>query len=332
MSLISRNRNASMSFSRRQLLRRAVLAAASGAALHAIAGPAIAADPTTQADSPAPPPGAIDAHVHVWTPDVKRYPLAAGFTLADMQPPSFTPAQLLAEARPAGVSRVVLIQMNFYGFDNRYMLDAIRDFPGVFSGVATIDEQATGLRETMRKLKGQGVRGFRIHPGKLPVEGWLFNPAMESFWKLGADEHLAMCALVNPEALEPIDRMCARYPQTPVVIDHFARIGVDGTVREADVERLCRLARHPSTYVKVSAYYALGKKQTPYTDLGPMIQRLLAAFGRERLMWATDCPYQVQGGHTYRDSIELIRSRLDFLTPLDKQWLLEKTAQRVFFA
>jgi predicted TIM-barrel fold metal-dependent hydrolase len=249
-----------------------------------------------------------------------------------MQPPSFTPDQLLAEARPAGVSRVVLIQMNFYEFDNRYMLDAIRDFPGVFSGVATIDEQAVGLRDTMRKLKGQGVRGFRIHPGKLPVEGWLFNPAMESFWKLGADENLAMCALVNPEALEHIDRMCVRYPKTPVVIDHFARIGIDGTVRDADVERLCRLARHPQSFVKVSAYYALGKKQAPYTDLGPMIKRLLAAFGRERLMWATDCPYQVQGGHTYRDSIELIRGRLDFLTSLDKQWLLEKTAQRVFFA
>jgi predicted TIM-barrel fold metal-dependent hydrolase len=331
MPRIAQDRYASIGFSRRQLLRRAALLATGGAALHAAAEPGISAEPDA-ADVPPPPPGAIDAHVHVWTPDVKRYPLAKGFSVADMQPPSFTPDQLLAEARPAGVSRVVLIQMNFYGFDNSYMLEAIRDYPGVFSGVATIDEQAPGLHETMLKLKGQGVRGFRIHPGKLPVEGWLFNSAMESFWKLGADENLAMCALVNPEALEPIDRMCARFPKTPVVIDHFARIGVDGTVRDADVERLCHLARHPNTFVKVSAYYALGKKQAPYTDLGPMIQRLLAAFGRERLMWATDCPYQVQGGHTYRDSIELIRSRLDFLTPLDKQWLLEKTAQRVFFA
>src|SRR5689334_3844739 len=51
----------------------------------------------------------IDAHSHVWTDDVARYPLAQGFSKADMQPPSFTPHELLAQARPCGVSRVVLI-------------------------------------------------------------------------------------------------------------------------------------------------------------------------------------------------------------------------------
>ena len=82
----------------------------------------------------------------------------------------------------------------------------------------------------------------------------------------------------------------------------------------------------------MSAFYALGKKHAPYTDLGPMIRRLLSAFGPERLMWATDCPFQVENGHTYRDSIDLIRERLDFLTASDRKWLLGGTAQRVFFS
>ena len=141
-----------------------------------------------------------------------------------------------------------------------------------------------------------------------------------------------MCALVNPEALAPLDKMCERFPETPVVIDHFARIGIDGTIRDSDVDNLCRLARHKNVNVKVSAFYALGKKQSPYTDLAPMIRRLVGAFGRERLMWASDCPFQVVEGHNYRDSIELVRSRLDFLTDDDRAWLLGKTAQRVFFS
>ena len=33
-----------------------------------------------------------------------------------------------------------------------------------------------------------------------------------------------------------------------------------------------------------------------------MIRTLRDAFGANRLMWATDCPYQVQDGHTYADS------------------------------
>jgi predicted TIM-barrel fold metal-dependent hydrolase len=326
--------------SRRELLKRGAILLGSAAmplAVNALSATAKQAPKNPQnqnSDAARDDPlatGAIDAHSHIWTPDVKRYPLAVGFTPAEMLPPSFTPEQLLAHARPCGVSRVVLIQMSYYGFDNRYMLAAMRDFPGVFSGVGIVDEHAARLRETMRDLKKQGVRGFRIHPGQQAVDRWLFSPEMAAMWKVGADEQLAMCALVNPDALVPLDKMCEKFPATPVVIDHFARIGVDGMVRDSDVDHLCRLARHENTHVKVSAFYALGHKKSPYTDLAPMILRLRNAFGAERLMWATDCPYQVQQGHTYLDSIELIRSRLDFLSPDDRLWLLRKTAQRVFF-
>jgi hypothetical protein len=49
-------------------------------------------------------------------------------------------------------------------------------------------------------------------------------------------------------------------------------------------------------------------------------------------MWATDGPWQMMDGHTYRDSIDLIRVRLDFLTDRDRQWILRDTARKVFFA
>ncbi len=276
--------------------------------------------------------GAIDAHVHVWTPDTVKYPLAAGFRREEMTPPSFTPEQLFAQARPCGVARVVLVQMSFYGFDNSYMLDSIRMFPGVFSGIAVIDDSAADPAAEMRRLKKLGVRGFRIYPRGLPSERWLDGTGMAQMWQCGAEENLAMCCLVNPSELPAIDRMCEKHPDTQVVIDHCGRLGMKGPIRDEDLAQLCRLARHKHAYVKVSAFYALGKKTAPYTDLGPMIRRLRDAFGAERLMWATDGPYQVQGEHTYRDSIELVRSRLDFLTPDDRQWMLRKAAERVFFA
>lgn len=301
-------------------------AAAGGAALigNGMALPAAAADqPPVDNDA------AIDAHVHVWTPDTQKYPLAPGYKREDMQPPSFTPEELLQHARPAGVGRIVLIQMSFYGFDNSYMLDSMRRFPGVFSGVAVIDEDSQPA-ETMRKLKAQGVRGFRILPGKRPVETWLDGEGMAAMWKCGAEEGLAMCHLINPNSLPAVDRMCRRFPDTPVVIDHFARIGVSGTINDDELKSLCDLARHKQVKVKVSAFYALGKKKPPYTDLLPMIRRLLDAYGPERLMWATDCPYQVQDEHTYKASIELVRDHLK-LSPGDRDWLLRKTAESVFF-
>lgn len=281
------------------------------------------------ADEPDPASGLIDAHVHVWTPDVNRYPLAAGFRADQMAPASFTPEELLAHARPCGVTRIVLVQMSFYGFDNTYMLETMRRFPGVFGGIAVIDENDAPA-DAMGKLKLQGVRGFRIRPVDGSVDRWLVTPGMQVMWRCGAEQNLAMCCLINPDALPGLDAMCEKFPETPVVVDHFARIGIDGQIREADLSALCRLARHRHTYVKISAYYALGRKQPPYLDLAPMIRRLYEAFGPKRLMWATDCPYQVQE-HKYDDSLALVRDKLDFVSAADREWLLKKTAQGLFF-
>ena len=71
-------------------------------------------------------PGYIDAHVHVWTSDTKKYPLAPECRREQMQPPDFPPEELLSHAQPCGVSRIVLIQMSYYGYDNSYMLDSMR--------------------------------------------------------------------------------------------------------------------------------------------------------------------------------------------------------------
>src|SRR5262245_48443272 len=64
----------------------------------------------------------IDAHVHVWTPDTGHYPLAEGFKKSDMKPPSFTPEDLFKHTKPAGVDRVNLIQMSYYGFEKPYTI------------------------------------------------------------------------------------------------------------------------------------------------------------------------------------------------------------------
>lgn len=155
---------------------------------------------------------------------------------------------------------------------------------------------------------------------------------MKEMWKCGASEGLAMCHLIDAKFLPSIDQMCRKYPTTPVVIDHFARIGVDGKIRKSDLDNLCALAKHKTVSVKISAYYALGKKKAPYNDLSHMIRRCLDAFGPERLMWASDGPFQVVDGHEYEPSIDLIKSGLDYLTDSDRQWLLRKTAERVFFS
>lgn len=276
--------------------------------------------------------GFVDAHVHIWTPDTAAFPLAPGYQPSAMQPPSFTAEECLALARPHGVTRVVLIQMSFYRFDNRYMTDAMRRFPGVFAGVGIVDHAAPRPQDAMRELAKQGVRGFRISPGQQTVAAWLGSPGMAELWKCAADDGLALCPLVGPDALPGLAAMCRRFPRTRVVLDHFARLGVSGQFLKPDLLALEALAKFPHVHVKASAFYAFGQKRAPYLDFGPMIHRLRNSFGAQRLMWASDCPFQLRPGHTYADSLALIRDRLDFLTASDRDWMLRRTAEKVFFA
>lgn len=290
----------------------------------------------------------IDAHSHVWSPDVGRWPLAKGQTRADLKPLSFTPEELLALAEPEGVGRVVLIQHSGYHlWDNSYLIDCAaragewRDPAAAkhgqdaratrkFSIVGMIDDRTERPGEKLRELLPKGVRGLRITP-RIHGEKWLEGPGMEALWKTGGQTGQAMCCLIDPSHLARVSDMCRRHPDTPVVIDHFARVGADGTIRDSEVAALCDLAKHQRVSVKLSAYYALGKKEPPYEDLIPMIRRVVDAFGVERCMWASDAPYQVQPPNTYAASISLIRDRLSGLSAGDKEWLLRRTAERVFF-
>lgn len=275
----------------------------------------------------------VDAHVHVWTSDTQHYPLSPGFSAKkDMVPRHFTPEELFPHCRPEGVHRVVLIQMNFYTFDNRYLLDSIARYPRAFRGVAIVDETKADVCATMKSLAEQGVRGFRIYTDRARAEAWRHSDGMKKMWACAADHGWSMCLLADPEALPAVQRMCAAYPRTSVVIDHFARIGMKGPVRHSDLDRLCRLADFANTHVKISAFYALGAKKAPYADLAPMIRKLRDTYGASRLMWGSDCPFQVQNGHTYANSLALLRDRLDFLTAEDRQWMLRKTAEKVFFS
>lgn len=312
------------------LTRRRMLAATASATGCIISKSAQAAP---QADASAPDLQQhpwIDAHSHIWTHDVEKYPLANNYTVDNLKP-QFTERELLEVAHRSGVGRVVLIHHHpFYGWDNSFLVETALQYPQTFRVVGTVDNLKPQSGAQMRALHRKQVTGIRV-TSSLHKEKWL-DEGMDEMWRTAADTGQQMCCLINPDEIPQIDAMCGKHESTPVVIDHFARIGVDGEIRENDVATLCRLARHQHTAVKLSAYYALGQKKPPYLDLAPMIRRLLDAFGPERLMWASDSPYQLGGKHSYEASLALIRDRLDFLSPGDRAQLLAKTAERIFFS
>ena len=281
-------------------------------------------------------PGHIDAHAHVWSDDLAKYPLGPWATPAAMKPATFTDDELLAVAKPHGMDRIVLIQhAPLHGYDNSYILDCARKRPGTFSVVAMINERTPHLKERLRDLRDQGARGIRIGPTKhadrtLNVDppNWLKAPGMQLLWQHAAELGIAVCPLLNPDFLPSVEPMCAQHPDTIVVIDHFGRIKMDN---KQHAQWLTALAKHKNVYIKVSAFKNFGDKRAPYSDLMPLMRMVIDSFGPERLMWGSDLPYQLNDGNTYGDAVALIRDEMQELSDTDRAAILRDTAAGVFF-
>ncbi|MBC8325245.1 MAG: amidohydrolase [Verrucomicrobia subdivision 3 bacterium] len=272
--------------------------------------------------------GHIDAHSHIWTDEVNRFPLAPGKTVADLKPRTFTPETLIALGDTENVTRHVLISHGTYhGYNNDYYIHAAKKSPGVFAIVGAMDPALNHIPTRMIANRKLGITGYRILPKN--NTDWLQAAPMQTMWRTGATERIAMCPLIDPKFIAGLGPMCERFPDTPVVIDHCARID---TQHETELTQLCALAKHKNVHVKISAFYAFGAKKPPYDEQIPKVKRLFEVYGPQRLMWASDCPYQLGGENTYAASIALVRDKLDFVTAEDKRWLLRRTAEKVFFS
>ncbi|MCY3893157.1 MAG: amidohydrolase family protein [Acidimicrobiaceae bacterium] len=231
----------------------------------------------------APPPGATDAHCHIFGP-AHRFPFAseATYTPADAGIEDF---EVLQER--LGLSRAVFVQASCHGTDNAAMVDALIRGQGRYAGVAMIDESFSTA--DLGVLHDAGVRGTRFnfvaHLGGAPD--------LEVFWRLvdrvqpfGWHIVLHFDAKDLPSHAKLLDRM-----PCPYVIDHMARVDATAGLGQTPFEALLELMRDERAWVKVSGAERLTAEGTPpYDDVVPYAQALIAA-APERILWGTDWPH-----------------------------------------
>ena len=288
----------------------------------------------------------VDAHIHVWSPDFETYPLAPGFTPDDLWRPSFTPDDHFAYSQQLGKVRLNLVQMTWYGLDHSYILDLIASDPETYTGTGIIpgiaDVSLADPGKTMLALADRGIRAFRVRGGTTGrptafgrASRWLDYPGYESMFKTGAEHNLALSFLMGLQDLPDLIRMCRRFPETPIILDHLCGVRIrDGGWPEYEIRALCNMARYPRVMVKLGPFQALGNGKAPYLDLLPLIQRVVDAFGPERIMWESDSggPVWMQDpASDFAASIALIRNHAEFLSAGDKEQILFKTAADFFF-
>lgn len=281
----------------------------------------------------------VDAHIHVWSPDFERYPFAPGFEPSDPWLPSFTPDDHFACSRQLAVPvRINLVQMTWYGLDHSYILDLIESDPETFTGtgmVPAVSDVSLGAPDrAMRDLAKGGIRAFRIRGrGAQPQWGqperWLEQDGYERMFATGAEDDLALSFLIGPDDLPELGRMCARFPETPVIVDHVGGVRVrDGAIDAGQLQALLDLAEHPRVFVKLGPVHALGDGQAPFADTVPLMRTVIGAFGAGRCMWESDSggPVLMRDRQTdFVAGVDVIRNA-DFLSAADKEAILCTTA------
>jgi L-fuconolactonase len=264
----------------------------------------------------------IDPHVHVWKHDPK-YPFAAGAKVPDRDA---APETLFDLMKANGVSRTVIIQVIHYKYDNRYLADVLKQYPGTFQGVCRVDPLDAAAPDHLSSLTEQGFRGVRLSPSGDASGDWFRGPLMPPLWKRCSDLNVPMTVLAPIGRMPDVAALLEKLPDLTVVIDHMADCPID---RPAELEKLIALRRYPKVFVKISHTWSISKQDYPWRDAQEYVKRLYDTFGPHRLMWATDWPI-VEGHSTYARALSVVRDDMPFLNADDKQWMLSKTIERVW--
>ena len=231
-----------------------------------------------------PPPGAIDAHCHVFGPgDEFPYAPERKYTPCD------APKEKLWELRDyLGFERNVIVQATCHGADNRAMVDACRSSNGRARGVATVTRDFTD--EQLRELDAAGVRGVRFNFVKRLVDVTPREVLVEIAERI---QPLGWHIVIYFEAqdLPELYDFVASLP-TIVVVDHMGRPEVTQPLNAPAFELFVKLmTHHEHIWSKVSGAERLSRTGPPgYDDFVPFARRIVETFP-DRVLWGTDWPH-----------------------------------------
>jgi predicted TIM-barrel fold metal-dependent hydrolase len=229
-----------------------------------------------------PPPGACDAHCHIFGPAAK-FPYAPERRYT---PPDAPRERLRALHEHLGLSHAVLVQASCHGADNRAMLDAIAWARGAWRGVAMVGNEVT--ERELDALHEGGVRGVRFnfvrHLGGAP-DARIFNRTLAMIGPLGWHVVLHFDA----EDIETHGEVFRKL-RVPFVIDHMGRVDAAHGLDQKPFAMLLELMKNPLAWVKISGPERISGVGKPFRDAMPFAAAL-AKTAPDRVLWGTDFPH-----------------------------------------
>jgi L-fuconolactonase len=244
----------------------------------------------------------------------------------------FEPVEMLLNQMNAnGVDRAALIQHRGT-YDNGYLFECARRFPGKFAVVAMVDSAGEDAPTQLQHWANEGAVGVRL----APLER---SPSADplAVWRKAAELGMVVSSLGNVTgfASQDFENAVAEFPDMPIIIEHLAGVGQGAAPPYADYKKALALARYPNTYIKVGGLGEISTRPSVLTpgfrfdDTPPLIEMAYDAFGPRRMMWGSDYP-PVSGREGYRNAMQGVADHPALRDPEDRAWVMGRTALGVF--
>ncbi|WCL53419.1 amidohydrolase family protein [Gimibacter soli] len=230
-----------------------------------------------------PPPGAVDAHCHVFGP-MAEFPFSPK---AKYLPEDAGADALFALRDHLGFSRNVIVQASCHGTDNAATLHAIAASGGGARGVAVVDPLITDAE--LDHLHVGGIRGIRFNFLKRLVDDAPKDKFLEVAGRIG---RLGWHVVVYFEAdiLEELRPFLDAIP-VPLVIDHMGRPDVIEGPDGADMKAFRRLLdSRDDIHFKATCPDRLDPAGCPWDAFAEAVAPLVADYP-DRCLWGTDWPH-----------------------------------------
>ena len=274
----------------------------------------------------------VDVHPHVISPDTERYPPSPLFGIRSDWSKNRTARieDLLAEMDRAGVHKAAIVHAStVYGFDNSLVADSAQQSSGRCVAVGSIDMLAPDAVDCAKRWIERGVVCLRIFTGgstKAVDASSLDDPGAYPVWSLMAELGLSMCINTNASGIPAIMSLARRFPQVPVLVDHFAQADVSGGAPFSAAGPLFGMAAIANIYLKLTPAVpaAIQKSQA---DGRAFLKKVVAEFGANRIAWGSDWP---SSSGTMGENLAVAKDLIADLAEADRNLILGGTALSVY--
>ena len=229
--------------------------------------------------------------------------------------------------------------------DLKFSQRAVELYPRRFAYLSTVDIRDPDMEGVISQVRQrQGSISLRVTPRPLADEALFreggFDPLFDAAQRFEVPVFFGM-----PGHVPLLEPYLQKFPELSVIIDHVG-VGVDaargrelppeyrtwvtrtfeGRLREFDF--ILTLAKYPGLAIKWSnAQTRLSQEKYPHRDAVHQLRKAVTAFGKERIMWASDYT-ESRRFHTWAQSLYYILYS-DLLSETEKEWILGKSSRQI---